>query len=80
MKISSTDEKIYFKTSRTFLFYIFTFYISYTCIECGKDVMSYFASSSSPPGCVLLLPNFNLCLIYCVLLKDTKLLYQSYFT
>ena len=34
-----------FKTSRTFLFS--TFYISYTCVECGKDVMSYFASSSS---------------------------------
>ena len=27
--------------------FIFTFYISYTCVECGKDVMSYFASSSS---------------------------------
>ena len=25
---------------------MFTFYISYTCVECGKDVMSYFASSS----------------------------------
>ena len=34
-----------FKTSRTFLFS--TFYFSYTCVECGKDVMSYFASSSS---------------------------------
>ena len=29
------------------LYYFFTFYISYTCVECGKDVMSYFASSSS---------------------------------
>ena len=37
-----------FKTSRT-LFYIFTFYISYKCVEYGKDVMSYFASSSSKP-------------------------------
>ena len=26
----------------------FYFYISYTCVECGKDLMSYFASSSSP--------------------------------
>ena len=26
---------------------MFTFYISYTCVEYGKDVMSYFASSSS---------------------------------
>ena len=25
----------------------FTVYISYTCVECGKDVMSSFASSSS---------------------------------
>ena len=25
--------------------FIFTFYISYTCVECGKDTMSYFASS-----------------------------------
>ena len=25
----------------------FYFYISYTCVECGNDVMSYFASSSS---------------------------------
>ena len=25
----------------------FTFYISYACVECGKDLMSYFASSSS---------------------------------
>ena len=23
------------------------FYISYTCVECGNDVMSYFASGSS---------------------------------
>ena len=29
------------------IYYIFTFYISYTCVECGKDVMPYFASSSS---------------------------------
>ena len=34
-----------FKTSRTFLFS--TFYISYMCVECGKDLMSYFVSSSS---------------------------------
>ena len=28
--------------------HFFLFYISYyTCVECGKDVMSYFASSSS---------------------------------
>ena len=40
---SRTLEKseIYFKI------FSFTFYISYTCIERGKDVMSYFASSSS---------------------------------
>ena len=30
-----------------FIFVINTFYISYTCVECGKEVMSYFASSSS---------------------------------
>ena len=30
-------------------FFINTFYISYTCVECGEDVMSYFASSSSYP-------------------------------
>ena len=34
-----------FKTSRTFLFS--TFYISYMCVECGKDLMSYFVSCSS---------------------------------
>ena len=33
-----------FKPPRTFLFLHF-FYISYTYVECGKDVMSYFASS-----------------------------------
>lgn len=27
--------------------YIFTFYFSYTCVECGKDVLSYCASSSN---------------------------------
>ena len=35
-------------TSRTFLFLHFTFF--YTCAECGKDVMSYFASSLSYLG------------------------------
>ena len=28
----------------------FTFHISYTCVERGKDVMSYFASSSPSLG------------------------------
>ena len=28
----------------------FTFHISYTCVECGKDVMSDFASSSPSLG------------------------------
>ena len=46
-----TDEarrvKYILKLLEHFYFYIFTFYISYTRVECGKDVMSYFASSSS---------------------------------
>ena len=35
----------------------FYFYIlhSYTCVECGKDVMSYFASSSSYSNTFLVL-------------------------
>ena len=30
--------------------FIFTFYISYTCVECGKDVMSYFAVQEQVRG------------------------------
>ena len=30
---------VYFVDFKTF--FIFTFYISYTCVECDKDVMSY---------------------------------------
>ena len=35
-----------FKTSRTFLLFLHFTFLSQTCVECGKDVMSYFASSS----------------------------------
>ena len=45
-----------FKTSRTF---IFTFYIWYTCVECGKGVMSYFASISSYSNTFLVIYNFS---------------------
>jgi len=57
-----------FKTSRTF---IFTFYIWYTCVECGKDVMSYFASSSSYSNTVLVIYNFS---------KTTDLSFLVYWT
>ena len=39
-----SKSEIYFEDFKIF---IFTFYISYTNAECGNDVMSYFASSSS---------------------------------
>ena len=48
---SASKSEIYFKdfkTSRTFLFLHFTFRII-MCVEYGKYVMSYFASSSSKP-------------------------------
>ena len=51
MKILLTDEariaKYISRILKLLEHFIFTFYISYTCVECGKDVMSYFASSSS---------------------------------
>ena len=31
----------------SFFFFINSFYISYTCVECSKELISYFASSSS---------------------------------
>ena len=45
LRASLTDEARRAKYILNFIFG-FTLYISYTCVECGKDVMSYFASSS----------------------------------
>ena len=49
MKILLTDEarRAKYISMISKLLEHFYFYISYTCVECGKDVMSYFASSSS---------------------------------
>ena len=48
---------MYFEDFKTYR----TFYISYTCVECGKDVMSYFASSCSLFGLTVTKEKF-LCL------------------
>ena len=44
LEVLKTFLKSFFKILE---YSILTFYISYTCVECGKDVMSYFARSSS---------------------------------
>ena len=51
LKILLTDEARRTKYISRILEFLEHFYfyivISYTCVECGKDVMSYLASSSS---------------------------------
>ena len=66
----SKSEKYFedFKTSRTF-------YISYTCVECGKDVMSYFASSCSLFGLTVTKEKF-----LCLFLDLTCLFYAFFFS